>query len=72
MKRTAARIPGQREAILAALRSDRQPPAGASAEQVRRWACERIDHGWTEGEAAVAAGLTVDEVRRAVAERARR
>lgn len=71
MKRTE-RIPGQREAILVALRSDQHPAAGASAEQVRRWACERIDHGWTEGEAAVAAGLTVDEVRRAVAERAGR
>ena len=70
MKRTAARIPGQREAVLAALRRDRQPPAGASADQVRQWVCDRIDRGWSEGETAVAAGLTVDEVRRAVAGRA--
>ena len=68
MKRTE-RIPGQREAILVALRSDQRPAAGASADQVRQWVCDRIDNGWAEGEAAVAAGLTVDEVRRAVAER---
>ncbi len=71
MKRTE-RIPGQREAILARLRTDERPPAGATRNQIRTWAAERIDRGWTDGEVAIAAGLTVIEVRQAVAERARR
>jgi hypothetical protein len=71
MRRTSRRegIPGQREALVAALRASERPPAGASAEEVRRWTCERIDRGWSEGETAIAAGLTVNEVREAVAER---
>ncbi len=69
MKRTE-RIPGQREAILATLRSDQHPPAGATRDEVRQWARRKVDLGWREGEVAIALGWTVDEVRRAVAERA--
>lgn len=71
MRRTQ-RIEGHREAILATLRTSEHPPAGATRARIREWICERIDRGWSEGETAIAAGLTVNEVREAVAERARR
>ncbi len=72
MTKRTERIPGQRDAILATLRTDERPPAGASSAQIREWVCRRIDAGWPDGEAAIAAGLTVNEVREAVAARAKR
>ena len=71
MKRTALRIPGHREAVLEALRSEQHPPAGVTAAELRGWVLNRIDNGWAEGEAAVAAGLTVGQVREILGERPR-
>lgn len=57
-----------RPAIVAAM-YHAAPPPGATLEVLREWILRQIDLGRGEGETAVAAGLTVAEVRRAVAER---
>ncbi|MDA8348306.1 MAG: hypothetical protein M0038_05815 [Pseudomonadota bacterium] len=60
-----------RPAIVAALYGE-QPPPGASPEVLREWIVRQVDLGRSEGETATASGLTVTEVRRAIAERAPR
>jgi hypothetical protein len=55
-------------------RADRTPPRSPSAnglpEELRRWAAEQADRGRAEQSIAQGLGWTVDDVRRAIAERA--
>ena len=60
-----------RPALVAALYND-HPPAGATPDVLRAWACRQIDQGEPEGGVAIKLGWTVGEVRAALAERARR
>ncbi len=57
--------------ILAALYAD-QPPPGATPEVLSEWARLQVDRGRTDHDVAARLGWTIDEVRQAVAERARR
>ena len=68
--RTSAADPRRdRLRILAALYAD-QPPPAATPEVLSEWARLQVDRGRPERGVAATLGWSVDQVRRAVAERA--